>query len=377
MEDVPPWGDARRRPGALRDPPTGPGRVHGRGGHALLHEDPEQGRARRARRRVLEPGVPPAKGELEEAHRRPGQRHVGVAMRPLADEAVARPAEPLHQARDRVGVAVRPAAHREDRALDRREVLAHGALLPEGVPPLVTEPRVDPEAAAAQALEPHRPPARADDCRVRGARVVGEHGRRPAQVVREQAPAHVVDVVRVAVVRRAGGDDRPERRGPAGGDLERVEPAPGVAHHAHPTGAPRLGGEPGDDLHRVVLLEREVLVGEDAVRVPAAAHVDPDAGVAVPGDVGMGQRVPLRGEVAPAVGEVLEDGGHGVGPGVRGEPHSRREPRPVLERDPDRVEPLDRPRERGHRGHGVGLYRLVGRGGERMVGPRTQTRPRR
>ena len=98
---------------------------------------------------------------------------------------------------------------------------------------------------------------------------------------RQEAPAHVVDVVGVAVVRRAGRDDRPERRRPAGGDLERVEAAPGVAHHADAAGAPRLGGEPGDDLHRVVLLERQVLVGEDAVRVAAAAHVDPDAGVAV------------------------------------------------------------------------------------------------
>src|SRR6185503_11137851 len=50
----------------------------------------------------------------------------------------------------------------------------------------------------------------------------------------------------------------------------------------------------------VVLLEREVLVGEDALRVAAAAHVDADARVAVPGDVGMRERVPLRGSLAPA-----------------------------------------------------------------------------
>ena len=188
----------------------------------------------------------------------------------------------------------------------------------------MAEPRVDPEPAAAEPLEPHRAPARADDRRVRRARVVGEHGRRPAQVVEKQAPAHVVDVVGVAVVRGAGGDDRPERRRTARGDLERVEAAPGVPHHADRAGAPRLGGEPGDDLERVVLLEREVLVGEHAIRVPAPAHVDPHAGVAVSRDVGMGQRVPLRREVAPAVGEVLEDCRHGVGPGVDRQPDCAR-----------------------------------------------------
>ena len=124
-------------------------------------------------------------------------------------------------------------------------------------------------------------------------------------------------------------------------------------------GAPRLGREPGDDLHGVVLLEREVLVGEHAVRVPAAALVDAHAGVAVPGDVGVRERVPLRREVAPAVGDVLEDRRHGVLVGVDRQPHPRGEPGAVREGDPDRVETVDRPRERGHGGHGAALYRLV------------------
>ena len=142
-------------------------------------------------------------------------------------------------------------------------------------------------------------------------------------------------------------------------DLERVEAAPGVAHHPDPPGAPRLGGEPGDHLHRVVLLQREVLVGEHALRVAAAAHVDADARVAVPGDVGMRERVPLRGPLAPAVREVLEDRRHRARLGVDREPHARREPRPVLQRDPDRITPLDRAREHAHGGHGAALYRLV------------------
>ena len=55
--------------------------------------------------------------------------------------------------------------------------------------------------------------------------------------------------------------------GPAGGDLQRVEPAPGLAHHAHRAGAPRLRGDPADCLHRIVLLLLEVLVEQNAVGI--------------------------------------------------------------------------------------------------------------
>ncbi len=209
--------------------------------------------------------------------------------------------------------------------------------------------------------EPQLAPAVAHDGRIGRARVVGEHGRGPAEVVEEERAAHVVDVVRVAVVGRARRENRAQRGRAASRDLECVEPAPGVAHHSHPAGAPRLGGEPGDDLHRVVLLEREVLVGENAIRVAAAAHVDADARVAVSGDVGMRERVPLRGPLAPAIRQIFEDGRHRARLGIDREPHARREPRPVLQRDPDRITPLDRARERAHGGHGAALYRLVAR----------------
>ena len=351
----------RGRPGALPDPAARQGRVLRRRADAVLHPDPEGRLAVRRRRAVLEPRVPPSEGELKEAHGGPGQRHVGVAVRPLADQAPARHGEPRHEPRHRVGVRVEPSADGEDRALDRREVLAHRALPPEGIAALVPEPGVEPEATPAEAGEPQLAPAVAHDGGVRRTRVVGEHRRGPAQVVEEERAAHVVDVVRVAVVGRARREDRAERGRPAGRDLERVEAAPGVAHHPHPAGAPRLGGEPGDDLHRVVLLEGEVLVGENALRVAAAAHVDAHARVAVPGDVGMRERVPLRGSLAPAVGQILENGRHRARLGADREPHARREPRPVLQRDPDRITPLDRARERAHGGHGAALYRLAAR----------------
>ena len=90
----------------------------------------------------------------------------------------------------------------------------------------------------------------------------------------EQAAAHVVAVVGIAVVGRAGGDDRLQRRRPVARDLQRVEAAPGDAHHADRAAAPGLRGEPGDHLDGVGLLLRQIFVGEQAVGIAGAAHVD-------------------------------------------------------------------------------------------------------
>ena len=62
--------------------------------------------------------------------------------------------EPLEEARDRIGVGVRPPPDREDRARDGREVLADRAVAPIGVAPLVLEPERGKERQALDALEP-------------------------------------------------------------------------------------------------------------------------------------------------------------------------------------------------------------------------------
>ena len=98
--------------------------------------------------------------------------------------------------------------------------------------------------------------------------------------------------------------------------------------------APRLRGEPGDDLERVVLLLRQVLVVEDPVRVAAAAQVDAHAGVAVAGEVRVVVGVARGERVALAVGQVLEDRRHRVLLGVCGSQMPRRQPRAVRQRDP-------------------------------------------
>src|SRR5438094_8628080 len=82
-----------------------------------------------------------------EADGRPRRRHVRVAVGPRTDDRHARHGQPLHEARDRIRVRVRPTAHGEDRAGDGTEVLADRAVLVVGVPPLVTEPGLEPEPA--------------------------------------------------------------------------------------------------------------------------------------------------------------------------------------------------------------------------------------
>src|SRR5207245_5799701 len=120
----------------------------------------------------------------------------------------------------------------------------------------------------------------------------------------------------------------------AGGDLERIEAPPGLAHHPDRAGAPRLGREPLDDSDAVLELLLVVLVEENAARVARAAHVDAHGRVAVPGEVAMHRLVPGAREVALAVRDVLEDRGHRRARRVGGQPEARREPAPVAERDP-------------------------------------------
>ena len=55
----------------------------------------------------------------------------------------------------------------------------------------------------------------------------------------------------------------------------------------------------------------EVLVAQHALRVAGAAEVDADTGVAVPGDVRVVDGVANGGEVAFAVGDVLQHRRHG------------------------------------------------------------------
>ena len=323
-----------RRPGGLGHPASRQrlvvrGRLMARGHpgaqHRLVHD---------ARRLALQPVVPPAQHLLQEADLRAGLGEVRIGMRPRPDQALARHVEMFQQARDGVGVAVGPAADGEDRTFDRAEILAHRAVPPVGVAPLVLQPALEEQRHALQPLQPHLAPALADQQRIGRMAHVGEEEAAPAEVGRgELGAAHVVHVVGVAIVGRAQRHDGLERRRLQGRDLQGVEAAPGDAEHADRAAAPRLAGEPGDHLQRIVELGLAVFVDKHALGFAAAADVDTHRGVAVAREVRMGQRIALMRAVALAVGQILQQRGHRVGVGVLGQPDAGGEPRAVLQRD--------------------------------------------
>ena len=83
---------------------------------------------------------------------------------------------------------------------------------------------------------------------------------------------------------------------------------------------------PGDHVDRVLQFLLGILVVHQAFGIAVAAHVDADRGVAVAGEIRMGQRVARRGAVALAVGQMLQDRRHGVLRGVLRHPDARRQP---------------------------------------------------
>ena len=340
----------RRRPRGFGHPAPGALRVVRRRRHRLLHPEAQARLVHDPRLDALEVLVEPAQALLQEADGRAGLAVLGEGVRPRPDEPLARPGQARHEPRDRVGVAVGPAADRVDGHLDGGVVLAHGALAPVVVAALVGEPVLDEGRRALDALEPGLAPAVAHRGRVGRERVAGEHGRRPRQHVDGQdTAADVVHVVGVAVVAGAHRDDRLERRRTPRGDLQAVEAAPRDAHHGDGARAPRLLREPRDDLDRVLLLSRQVLVLDDPVGVAAAAQVDAHARVPVAGEVGVVVGVAARERVALAIGQVLEDGRHRIALGVLGEPDARGEPRAVGQRDPRVVDAPDGAGEVGAR----------------------------
>src|SRR5262249_47537142 len=116
-----------------------------------------------------------------------------------------------------------------------------------------------------------------------------------------------MDIVRVAIVGRADGDDGLEGGRPARRNLKSIEAAPGDSHHPDDAAAPGLRGQPRDHLDAIVLLLLCVLVEQQATRFAATTKVDANAGVAVAGEIRMRLRVALVGPVALAVREIFQD----------------------------------------------------------------------
>ena len=150
--------------------------------------------------------------------------------------------------------------------------------------------------------------------------------------MRLEDPAHVVDVVRVAVVGCVDRDDRVERGRTLHRDLERVESAPRRSVHADLPGAPALLREPGDDRTDVGLLLCVVLVERDPLRRARPAEVEPaDREAAFVAEPLVLARV-RGGQVVHAVRERVDDRRRRE---LARQEEAGGEPRAVFHRDPD------------------------------------------
>src|SRR5215469_10410207 len=109
-------------------------------------------------------------------------------------------------------------------------------------------------------------------------------------------------------------DDRLKRGRPPQGNLNRVETAPGYAPHSDCARAPRLAGQPGDDVLGVALLLLAVLaVGLLAATAAGAANIHPCTRVAAARHVVIEPVIPGEHPVVLAVWQVLEQGWHLLG----------------------------------------------------------------
>ena len=119
-----------------------------------------------------------------------------------------------------------------------------------------------------------------------------------------------MDIGRIAVVGGPDGDDRLQRGRLARGDLEAVEPAPADAIHRHLAVAPVLRGCPCNRIDAIQLFLHRVFVVQQAFAVAGAANIQPQAGIAVPGQIAVHFFVARPRPVALAVGQVFQDHRH-------------------------------------------------------------------
>src|SRR5262249_23526328 len=161
--------------------------------------------------------------------------------RPWPDETLARYVQSLEQAWNCILIGIGPAADGVHGALDRRVILADRSVLPIRVTSLVLQPKLEEQRHVLEPLQPHRPPAIADERRVAREAHRAEKERAPLESVgRKKRAAHVVDIVRVAIIGRADGDDGLEGGRAARRNLQSIEAAPGDSHHPDDAAAPGL-----------------------------------------------------------------------------------------------------------------------------------------
>ena len=258
---------------------------------------------------ALEPAVEPS-DDLGVEVRGVDPGDMGILVLPRPHQRLGGHGQVRGQRRWRIDVGIRPAADGQHRRLDGMPILTDRAVPPIGVAGRMVEPAGGEEGQRLDPLDPAFAPVAAQH-RVGRTGLIGQHLGVPVEVVGQEAATHVVDVIRVAVHGGAAGDDRLQRRRTAKGELQPVEPAPGDPDHADVAVAPRLARDPGDHLLSVAELLLRILVVEDAVRIPGAGDVDPDAGIARRGEHRMGGGVARRGAVTLSIRQIFQNGGGG------------------------------------------------------------------
>ena len=168
-----------RRPRCLGDPAARPLGIGRRRPHAFLHPGAQHRLVHDAGVDALQPVIPPAQRLLQEADLRARLRHMRIGMRPWPDQALLRAGQAGQQARNGIGVAVRPAADGIDGRGDGGIVLADRALLPVVVARAGARSSRGHQRVVLEPLQPHVAPALADHLGVRRLRAEGEHGRGP------------------------------------------------------------------------------------------------------------------------------------------------------------------------------------------------------
>ena len=173
---------------------------------------------------------------------------MGVFMVPRPDDPFDGSGDVLDEVRNRVPIAIVPTAYRKDGGGDGRIILTDRSVFPISVTMLMAMPSAPREVLVFQTMKPHLFPIVADQRRVRGARIVGQHVRGPTEVFQKQTTAFVVDVIGIAVDCRADGNDGFQCGWAERGDLQAVETAPRDSLHPDIAIAPRLRGGPCDDV---------------------------------------------------------------------------------------------------------------------------------
>lgn len=123
---------------------------------------------------------------------------MGITVFPRTDKRLGRGLHLRGKGGWRIHIGIGPASDRKHRRLDRRPVLADRSMFPEIIPPTMTQPVRRHERQRFDPLHPGRAPVGAQ-LGIQRAGLVGVHLRRPIGIVAQQAAAHEMDIIGIAV----------------------------------------------------------------------------------------------------------------------------------------------------------------------------------